>query len=445
MYSQSSATHTYSSPAKSTPKKTPQKYATYETEPVEVNKLFPHLLHEINELVGEEKEENTETRYDRNVTPVTEYEQPQIETNRRSVESFQETRKTPSRYVEAPPAQEQYEESASRSYSYDQGRTPFSTPQTKSQRLDHVSFQDIIRDIDATTEHIMTISPSTSRVPQKLELNYERWDQERRDIENSHRDVNLNFPNSLSERAGYIPTGTLSPSAQVIANNITNPKPDYYQSPSKPHQQYHQYQQQYQSQSYPQYVQSQQRRSEPEMYQEPPRDVYQTPPQRDVQHRSPRNSEKVPRRLESSPRRVPHSAPKPSVRSSSPRSSSPRYGSPRHSSPRVRRQMFNTPNNGIARYRGEDHYHENEPTESEIEQYEDDKAKRKVKKAKEKAPIPYSDVRHLNQNYEGNYNHSTIDWYLNLCGGKYQRTPSPERDRNVRVKWVGMQKNGRQQ
>jgi hypothetical protein len=107
--------------------------------------------------------------------------------------------------------------------------------------------------------------------------------------------------------------------------------------------------------------------------------------------------------------------------------------------------MFNTPNNGIARYRGEDHYHENEPTESEIEQYEDDKAKRKVKKAKEKAPIPYSDVRHLNQNYEGNYNHSTIDWYLNLCGGKYQRTPSPERDRNVRVKWVGMQKNGRQQ
>ncbi|EFC43321.1 predicted protein [Naegleria gruberi] len=53
----------------------------------------------------------------------------------------------------------------------------------------------------------------------------------------------------------------------------------------------------------------------------------------------------------------------------------------------------------------------------------------------EESFIPYSGVRHLQKT---TYNHSTIDWYLNLCSNKYSRTPSTSQnntDKGV-VKWV---------
>jgi hypothetical protein len=79
-------------------------------------------------------------------------------------------------------------------------------------------------------------------------------------------------------------------------------------------------------------------------------------------------------------------------------------------------------------------------------EYEDEEymrySSRRIAQEK-KASIPYSDVRHLNASKDGNYNHSTIDWYLNLCSTKYQRTPSPMRQDKVKVKWVGLRKNFR--
>jgi hypothetical protein len=62
-----------------------------------------------------------------------------------------------------------------------------------------------------------------------------------------------------------------------------------------------------------------------------------------------------------------------------------------------------------------------------------------------KTPIPYSDIRHLNshKNRLDGYNYSTIDWYLNLCSQKYERTPSPHKREEVKVKWVGQRKTYR--
>lgn len=60
--------------------------------------------------------------------------------------------------------------------------------------------------------------------------------------------------------------------------------------------------------------------------------------------------------------------------------------------------------------------------------------------------IPYSHVRHL-QNLNrssntGGYNHSTIEWYLNLCSSKYDRHSSMKdlnKSDRVKVRWVGFE------
>lgn len=66
--------------------------------------------------------------------------------------------------------------------------------------------------------------------------------------------------------------------------------------------------------------------------------------------------------------------------------------------------------------------------------------RKKYKPAPDVSPIPYSDVRHLHKT-SNKYNHSTVDWYLNLCGGKYQRDISPSK---TRIRWVGMTKSRHQ-
>lgn len=60
--------------------------------------------------------------------------------------------------------------------------------------------------------------------------------------------------------------------------------------------------------------------------------------------------------------------------------------------------------------------------------------------------IPYSHVRHLQSpnrsSNTGGYNHSTIEWYLNLCSSKYDRHSSPKdlhKSDKVKVRWVGFE------
>jgi len=60
------------------------------------------------------------------------------------------------------------------------------------------------------------------------------------------------------------------------------------------------------------------------------------------------------------------------------------------------------------------------------------------KSKKVEAVVPYSDVRHLQQDTQGMYNHSTIEWYMNLCGDKYSRHPNKK---TKEVKWVGYESN----
>ncbi|KAL9653837.1 hypothetical protein ABK040_012898 [Willaertia magna] len=62
----------------------------------------------------------------------------------------------------------------------------------------------------------------------------------------------------------------------------------------------------------------------------------------------------------------------------------------------------------------------------------------------EESLVPYSQVRHLQKGTgtSPGYNHSTIDWYLNLCSDKYSRRPTTPEKRN-KVRYVGLKRQGR--
>jgi hypothetical protein len=378
---------------------------SYEQSLSEINKIFPHLLQDI-ENTRVEQQKKSPRNYSSSTRSDLSYSPPLTSKAAEGLAPLKSG--SPIRLFG-----EELEHETPRYRLIDDDndhddRYEHSTPkhsesyQSPAKTLDNVSFQDIIRQMDETTEHIMQMSPSTSTEMTRTNdmLIYE---QERK--RDDYQNVRLNFPSSFTgeSTSSYIATGTLSPTAQAIANNLH--KIDYY----SPRQQQQQQQQHYNGKS-------------------PRKDVNQTPPQRlEQRYQSPLSSEKIHKRQYEVERDV-----SPLRRGNGQMIRSPPKAK---ASPSPRKRVTKIESPGKKREVIEDE-------EAEIDLYEDVEKRRK-KKGKEKAPIPYSDVRHLNQHREGNYNHSTIDWYLNLCNTKYVRTPSPP-EKNMKVKWVGMQKNGRQ-